>query len=230
MKSSLELEKVVLLGRTFEEYVRYFGLNPNELRGKKILDIAGGVSSFCAEANTKEIHVTAFDPIYEKSAEEIQQIAELDLNFVTNEIGKVKAYKWEFYKSPDGMRKFREHALKIFLPDYKKFRGSLYVAGKLPHLPFRDSQFDLTLVSYFLFVYEEQFDYKFHRESLREILRVTAGETRLYPLVNFKGERSSFVDKIQTDAQFSKYKFEEVKTDFEFLTNSNWFLRISAQK
>ncbi|MDB6025077.1 MAG: hypothetical protein JWM68_1300, partial [Verrucomicrobiales bacterium] len=65
MKDGLELNKVVLLGRTFEEYTRYFGLNLDELRGRKILDIASGVSSFCVEANEQGLETTAFDPIYD---------------------------------------------------------------------------------------------------------------------------------------------------------------------
>jgi len=49
-KRGLQLGRVVLLGRTFEEYRRYFLLDPDDLIGMKVLDVAGGVSSFCAEA------------------------------------------------------------------------------------------------------------------------------------------------------------------------------------
>jgi hypothetical protein len=59
----------VLLGRTFEEYRCYFVLQPQQLIGKKILDTAGRVSSLCAEANSLDIKVTAFDPIYSLSSE-----------------------------------------------------------------------------------------------------------------------------------------------------------------
>lgn len=229
MKPGLELSKVVLLGRTFEEYRRYFGLDEATLRGKNILDVASGVSSFCAEANAKGISATAMDPIYEHSPEEIRERCEPDLEFVTSEIGKVKAYKWDFYKTPEGMRAFRERAYKTFLPDFAKAKGERYIFGRLLRTPFRDEQFDLTLVSYFLFVYEEQFDYEFHRQSVAEILRVTAGEARIYPLVNFKAERSLFLDRIKNEPAFGEWKFEEVKTDFEFLRNSNSFLRISKK-
>ena len=51
MKQGLVLDKVVLLGRTLEEYRRFFALEVEKLRGKAILDVAAGVSSFCAEAN-----------------------------------------------------------------------------------------------------------------------------------------------------------------------------------
>ena len=230
MKPGLELSKVVLLGRTFEEYTRYFGLNIEDLRGKKILDIAAGVSSFCAESNAHGINVAAFDPIYELTPDEVQNRCEPDLEFVTQEIGKVKAYKWDFYKSPAGMREYRERAYRLFLPDFSKAKGERYIAGKLPHLPFNDGEFDLTLVSYFLFVYEEQFDYEFHKASVLEVLRVTAGEVRIYPLVNFKAERSEFIERIKKETVFASWSFEEVPTDFEFLRNSNSYLRIHRSR
>jgi hypothetical protein len=50
-KRGLRLDRVVLLGGTLEEYRRYFLLEPEKLVGKNVLDVAGGVSSFCAEAN-----------------------------------------------------------------------------------------------------------------------------------------------------------------------------------
>ena len=147
MKEGLELNKVVLLGRTLDEYVRYFGLNPEELPGKNILDVASGVSSFCAEANQRGIETTAFDPIYELSPEMIRQRCEPDLDFVVEDIGKVKAYRWNFYKSPEGMRFFRERAYKMFLADYQKHHKTRYVQGYLPELPFADGLFDLSLGS-----------------------------------------------------------------------------------
>jgi len=49
-KRGLQLDRVVLLGRTFEEYRRYFLLEPDDLIGKRVLDVAGGVSSFFAAA------------------------------------------------------------------------------------------------------------------------------------------------------------------------------------
>lgn len=230
MKQSLELNKVVLLGRTFEEYLRFFGLNEEELRGKTILDIASGVSSFCAEANAKGINVTAFDPIYDLSPEEIRARCEPDLDFVIREIGEVAAYKWDFYEVPERLRKFRERAYRLFLPDFSERKDERYISGKLPRTPFGDGQFDLTLVSYFLFVYEDQFDYEFHQQSVAEILRITSGETRIYPLVNFKGERAKFIDQIRSDSAFENFTFEEVPTDFEFLKNSNSFLRIRKKR
>ncbi len=231
MKESLELKRVVLLGRTFEEYAHYFGLNPSELRGKSILDIASGVSSFCAEANEQGIQTSAFDLIYELSSQQIRDRCEPDLNYVVSEIGRVKAYRWNFYKSPEGMRLFRERAYKKFLADYEQHGNRRYISGRLPVLPFQDHQFDLSLASYLLFVYEDQplFDYAFHKQSIREIMRVSRQEARIYPLVNFKADRCHFVDRMKEDPELQHFDFQEVRTDFEFLANSNSYLKITRR-
>jgi hypothetical protein len=42
-KRGLGLHRVVLLGRAFEEYRRYFLLKPEKLMARDVLDVAGGV-------------------------------------------------------------------------------------------------------------------------------------------------------------------------------------------
>jgi hypothetical protein len=113
-KRGLQIDRIVLLGRTFEEYRRYFLLEPDELIGKTVLDVAGGVSSFCAEANTLGIWVTAFDPIYSLSREKIRERTDPNLESVYRSIGLVPTYRWGFYKNPDYMRALRERASAIF--------------------------------------------------------------------------------------------------------------------
>jgi len=225
-KQGLVLDKVVLLGRTFGEYVRYFALDPAALRGQSVLDVASGVGSFCAEANAQGIDVTAFDLIYDLPPEQIEARCGPDLDHVIESVRGLKTYKWAFYQSPEGLRPYRERAYRTFLADYRAHRSGRYVAGKLPRLPFADGQFDLTLVSYFLFVYEDQFDYEFHKGSVLELMRVTRGEARLYPLVNFEAKRCSYLDLLKNDPDLRHLSFEEIETDFEFLVGSNWFLRV----
>jgi hypothetical protein len=147
-KRGLQLDRVVLLGRTFEEYRRYFLLEPDSLVGKKILDVAGGVSSFCAEANALGINVTSFDPVYSLPPKKIRERSEPDLESVYKAIGSVPTYRWDFYKNPECMRALRKRASTIFLSDYKTHPERL--TGELPRLRFADRKFDLTLVSYFL--------------------------------------------------------------------------------
>src|SRR5215471_13625032 len=224
-KRGLQLDRVVLLGRTFGEYRRYFLLEPNELIGRTVLDVAGGVSSFCAEANNLGIKVTTFDPIYSMSREKIRERSDPDLESVYRTIGLVPTYRWGFYKNPDYMRTLRERASAIFFSDFKT-NPKRYVAGKLPGLPFADGEFDLTLVSYLLFAYQDRFDYDFHRDSVLEIMRVTRGEARIYPTVTFEAEPSAYIPTLRADPALRQLAFTEVKTDFEFLVDSNSYLRV----
>ena len=225
-KQGLILDKVVLLGRTLDEYRRYFALDLERLRARPILDVASGVSSFCVEANRLGLDVTAFDAIYDLPPDEIHERCVRDLDQVTHAIGGLQTYRWDFYKSAENLRQFRERAYRAFLDDYREHRKERYVAGHLPKLPFGGGQYDLTLVSYFLLVYEDQFDYEFHKQSLLEIMRVTRGEARLYPLVTFEATRCSYLDLFKTDTDLGHLGFEEVRTDFEFLLNSNYYLRV----
>jgi hypothetical protein len=224
-KRGLQLDRVVLLGRTFEEYRHYFLLEPTELVGKRVLDVAGGVSSFCAEANKLGINVTSFDPIYSLSPEKILERSEPDLESVYRAIGSVPTYRWGYYKNPERMRELRKRASTIFLSDYKT-RPERYVSGELPRLSFADGEFDLTLVSYFLFAYQDRLRYEFHRESILEVMRVTRGEARIYPTVTFEAQPSEYIPMLSSDPALRSFEFTEIRTDFEFLVNSNSFLRV----
>src|SRR6059058_5320453 len=89
-KRGLQLDRVVLLGRTFDEYCRYFLLEPEELAGKTVLDVAGGVSSFCAEANTRGIRVTSFDPIYSLTRKTLWSVASRTSIQFTTPLGRCR--------------------------------------------------------------------------------------------------------------------------------------------
>ena len=103
--------------------------------------------------------MTSFDPIYSLSPEKIMERSEPDLEAVYRAIGSVPTYRWGYYKNPDYMRKLRKRASMMFLSDYET-HPERYVAGELPRLPFADREFDLTLVSYFLFAYQDRLDYE----------------------------------------------------------------------
>lgn len=64
MSKVLELEEVVLIGRTFEEYCKMFALEELNLAEERILDVASGVSSFGATARKYRYDVVSSDRIY----------------------------------------------------------------------------------------------------------------------------------------------------------------------
>jgi hypothetical protein len=221
----LMLDRVVLLGRTLEEYRRYFALDEKLWRAAEILDVAAGVSSFCAEANAQGGRVTAFDRIYRLPPQEIAARCAPDLDEVVKGMAEAGTYRWDFYKSPEHMREFRERAYRTFLADYTAHLDR-YVPGELPRLPFADGRFALSLVSYLLLVYEDQFDYAFHQQSILELMRVTREEARLWPTVTFAARRCAYLDRFSEDPALAHLEFREVPTDFEFLHGSNRYLSI----
>ncbi len=225
-KQGLTLDRVVLLGRTLDEYRRYFSIPLESWKGRTVLDVASGVSSFCCEANAVGLKVTACDPIYDLAPDVLRPRCEADLDLVVNGVRGLNTYCWDFYQSPERLRTFRESAYRTFLEDFGANRER-YVTGKLPCLPFPDRAFDVSLVSYLLFAYEQQFDYEFHRRAIIELMRVTRGELRMYPLVSFEARRSPYLAQFADDQTLAKLRFEIVGTDFEFLRNSNCYLRVS---
>lgn len=229
MRRGLQLDRVVLLGRTFDEYARFFALDEATWRGRPVLDVASGVSSFRSEAVARGWSVTAVDPIYALEPEAIEPRCAGDLEHVTEAVRGLPTYKWEFYRTPEGMRAYRDRAWRTFLESYRRDRSG-YVAASLPALPFDAGQFALTLVSYFLFAYQEHFDYAFHRDSIGELMRVTAGEARVYPLVTFEARPSDFLEPLRQDPALRHLDFEVVPTDFEFLVGSNAYLRITHRR
>ena len=124
------------------------------------------------------------------------------------------------------MRALRERAAAIFFSDFK-IHPQRYVAGELPRLPFADGEFDLTLVSYLLVAYQHRFDYELHRDSVLEIMCVTRGDARIYPTVTFEAQPSEYIPMLQSDPALQAFEFAEIETDFEFLVNSNSYLRVT---
>jgi ubiquinone/menaquinone biosynthesis C-methylase UbiE len=59
-----------------------------------------------------------------------------------------------------------------------------YVAGSLPELPFEDERFDVVLCSHLLFTWADKYDRDWHLAALRELVRVSRREVRIFPLVN----------------------------------------------
>jgi hypothetical protein len=197
------------------------------MEDKSILDVASGVSSFCAEGRDRGLNIIAADRIYRVPADELEAHCAADLDYVVKGMEGLEAYCWDFYRDPQHMRGFRERAYKTFLRDYGMYGTSRYVPVDLPHLPFADGQFHLTLTSYLLLVYEDQLPYELHKETIREIMRVTSGEARIYPIVTFEAKRSTFLGRLKEEPALNHLRFEEVRTDFEFLRGSNFYLRIA---
>ncbi len=227
MNKQLDLKDVVLIGRTFEEYCKMFDLDNDLLKNETILDVASGVSSFCAEANREGFNVTASDRIYASSPFEIEQRCRQDLDMVVKQLPDIAdLYVWSFFKDIQSLKRQREKAYKLFVEDFKSQGTERYVPVEYPLTNFRDDQFTVSLVSGFLFLYEDMLDYDFHKRTILEILRVTSKEVRIFPIVNLKGEESSFVEHLVCDRDFERFQMSIKNVDYEFMKNANEMLVI----
>lgn len=221
----LNLENIVITGRTFEEYSAFFDLSIDNLKGKKVLDCPSGASSFVATLNKNYIQAQGVDVIYEFDKKVLGQQGVKSIEKVYEDTSWMDVYKMDFYKTKENHRLHRESALKAFIDDYN---SQDYIFAKLPNLPFEDDSFDLLVSSHLLFVYDDRLDFNFHKDSIVEMLRV-AREVRIFPLVDFKNSRvheaenfSPFVSKI-----LKEFQCEIIKTDFEFQPRADCYLKIS---
>jgi SAM-dependent methyltransferase len=152
---------VPIAGHTLADYSCFFALDLAGLRHLDVLDVGAGPASFVAEACTRKIHAVAVDPLYALGPDEIGSRVQ-----------------------PDG----NEAALR-FLADYAAhFAHRRYVAGSLPRLPFLDRTFDLVLCAGLLYTEATGGALEWHLAACDELVRVSAGEVRIYPVSGRSGK------------------------------------------
>ena len=228
--SKLDLERIVFIGRTYEEYLDMFSLSEEELQGKKILDCPAGACSFTAVGNKLGLDVTACDIAYYHSDEALENKGLQDIEHAMEHMQKVQNnYKWDYFIDIEGLRQHRLSALQACAKDMRESNGR-YIPVTLPSLPFKDEQFDILLSAHFLFMYADRLDYQFHIETLIELLRVTKEEVRIFPLVDLEGKRYKHLDKIIRYLIDNGCTVEEVNVSYEFQINGNSMLKIKKGK
>ena len=220
----LHLERVVFYGRSLAEYKFFFNLDLPSLKGKSVLDCPSGAASFTAEAAELGINVTAVDPLFENPVEKLRAIGETDIAHVMDEVEKVQhAYLSRYYHSMDEMRAARRRTLDLFCADFERRQAS-YVPTLLPNLPFADKQFDLVLSGHFLFIYDDRFDYPFHLAAARELVRVSAGEVRLFPPAGMNRKPYPQLEQLRRELKQDGIESEIIRSDFEFVQGWNQIL------
>lgn len=188
----LTFDHVLFYGREYNEVLEMFGLSEANLAGKKILDCPSGPDSFVAEAHARGFDVTGCDPLYAKSGIEILIQGEKDIRFSWDESKKYPAQMGNM--DIDDFHRRKLAALDRFGKDYDAgCAEGRYQAASLPTLPFEDKTFDLVISANMLFTYSstetggllptEIFDLDFHLRSVRELIRVSRKEVRLYPVM-----------------------------------------------
>lgn len=222
---------VAMTCRSFEEYVRMFACDAEELLSGKVLDAAAGASSFGAGARRRGIRVVSADPLYELSVDEMEAHGRAELEIAASKVsGLTHKFDWSYYGSQEEHTRKREESLKLFLEDYHALSATdAYVSASLPKLPFGDGTFTHVFCSHFLFLYAEQFSYEFHRDALLELARVcrTGGTVRIYPLLDLKWRPYPDLERLMEEMREKGLVPELVESKLPFIPGSDKLLRIT---
>jgi hypothetical protein len=223
----MKLSEIVPWGRTLEEYKLMFALSETDLNST-ILGCGDGPASFNAQMTDLGHSVVSLDPIYQFSAEEIEQRVNDTYEPVISQLQQNSShYIWKNFRDADELGRARLAAMEKFLLDYESGKvAGRYVDRSLPSLDFFDCQFELCVCSHLLFLYSEQLSLDFHLASIVELLRV-ALEVRIFPLLKLDGQPSAYLAPIVQELANAGYQTQVICVDYEFQKGGNQMLRIS---
>lgn len=221
---AMQLNKVVPFGRSLDEYRQMFALSESDL-ARNIIGVGDGPASFNAEMHALGKRVVSIDPLFRFSADDIEWRFYAVVDAI---IEQVKAtpddWVWTYHRSPEHLRQNRINVLARFITDYEAGEtAGRYVAGELPHLGFRNDQFDLALCSHFLFLYSDHFSYEFHRMAIIEMLRV-AREVRVFPLMTLMLQPSPYVGPLIEELQALGYMAQIQTVQYQLQRGGNQML------
>ena len=170
--------------------------------------------------------VTASDIAYTHLSDDLKNKGLEDIRYAMNNLAKAKdAYRWDYFSDVEELRRHRIKALTDCVDDMNANQDR-YVPAILPSIPFPDHSFDLTLSAHFLFMYSDRLDLTFHLKTMKELLRVTKEEIRIFPLVDLEGQRYNHLDEVIQFLTEAGCVVKEVKSNYEFHANANSMLVI----
>ncbi len=222
----IELPSVSFFGRSLAEYTQFFSLDLAALRGRSVLDVAAGPSSFVAEACRRHVDAVAVDPLYGCPAEALAAHVQLDYDRMFAQMrAKPRLFRLKSFPSIDAAEADRRAAAGRFLADYAAhFVHGRYVGAALPRLPFFDGAFDLVLCAHLLFTYAKRFDFEWHLAACRELVRVSAGEVRLHPVCGADGKPYPALARLRRELRAGGVASAVVAVDYEFFAGSSSML------
>lgn len=218
----LEFTSVAFFGRTFQEYLHFFGLSRARLRNIRTLDVAAGPSSFAAEAAKLGIDVVGADPLYGLPVETLRAHVEIDYARMISQMRKkAENFKFRYFPSIDAAEATRREAARRFLEDYEAgFLQNRYVGAALPSLGFADESFEMVVCAHLLFLYAKQFDYGWHVAACRELCRVSSGEVRIHPICGLDGKPYEHLERLLAELAIEGIEGRVIDVDYEFFAGS----------
>lgn len=234
---------VAFFGRTLNEYIEMFNFLPEEWQGKRVLDCASGPASFTAEACRMGINAVACDPMYAYKLQDLLPKAEHDLQLCTIKVGAEQDLFDRYANSdataanPNHWVAEKQRALFTFSRDYTQGKAEgRYKVGSLPQLPFTNDSFDLVLSGHLLFVYaarnnggmlsEDNFPLQFHIDAIKEMIRVSRNEVRIYPLKGPNCRNNPMLSGVLEALKSEPVTVELVPVDYKDIAGANMMLQI----
>lgn len=224
----MELPAVSFFGRSFDEYARFFSLDPPALRRRAVLDVAAGPASFTAEACRRGIDAVAVDPLYDRPAAELRaQIADDYAGILAQVRAKPRLFRLSAtgFPSLEAAAADRRAAAQRFLADYEvNARACRYLRGALPRLPFLRGTFDVVLCAHLLFIHATRFDFEWHLAACRELVRVGRSDVRIHPVCGADGRPYPLLDRLRNELRAADIESAVVPVEYEFFRGSNTML------
>ena len=222
------LDKVVPWGRSFEEYVAMFALSDEDLK-KRFLDCGSGPASFNCILTRRGGSIISVDPIYRFDSSCIRRRIDETYEQIMEQTRKNKEeFIWRDIPSIEALGRVRMAAMSEFLSDFDAgIKEGRYADASLPHLRFKDGDFDIALCSHFLFLYSEQLSEDFHLHSIEELCRVSS-EARIFPLLELGARRSRHLEAVIARLQDDGFEALLERVPYEFQEGGNEMLRIKA--
>lgn len=224
--SEIELPSVSFFGRTLAEYAQFFALDLASLRGRAVLDVGAGPSSFTAEAVRRGVDAVATDPMYGCTGETLATHVQVDYARMFAQVrAKPRLFRLRSFPSIEAAETDRRAAASRFLADYAAhFVHGRYIGAALPRLPFFDGAFDLVLCAHLLFLYARRFDFDWHVAACRELVRVSAGEVRIHPVCGANGRPYPELERLRRELLDQGIPSHVARVDYEFFVGSGTML------
>jgi hypothetical protein len=222
----LEVPSIAFFGRTLAEYTQFFSLDVAALKGRAVLDVAAGPSSFTAEACKRGVDAVAVDPLYGNPVKELRERVTADYREMIAQMhAKSHLFRLKAFGSLEEAELGRRTAAERFLTDYEThYSHGRYVGAALPLLPFFDQAFDLVLCAHLLFVYSKRLDFEFHLAACKELVRVSREEVRIHPLVGPNGRKYPELGRLRIALAEDGIDSQIVDVDYEFFAGSDSML------
>jgi len=162
-----------------------------------------------------------------ESLERIELLCNRDLDRLLKQLPAVaNLYDWTYFSDIQALERTRRRSCELFLEDFRRFGDRRYLPVTFPAAPFPDKTFSMALTAGFLFLYDALLDYRFHKQVILELARITTREIRIWPLVNLQCHRSVVIDQLLADQSLRHLCFHTRPVDYPFFKNANEVLII----